>query len=673
MLSTQQYDFYPSICTNQNMTRLQIVEDCIKEISKIIDITNETNENKLNLHVITFNNIAITYSQRKYESSQNFIRRIHLHANDCTDFNKANEAFNELKTYIDSDNVVSLFLSDGRDNYHNRDINYGKLYDYSIGIGEPEEIDGDKLEELGESYIQSSSKNTIEDFLIGNIFSSMQQQYNNVKISLIVPVTCSIESTMEHIITYLDECPETTPDIPFNINMLSETDGIKTDSIIKLTPNITFNTSNDKDVIFVVDISGSMNEIIVERNDSYIPSPDIHDYDVYDFDDNDDFPVALEPQVNIEPEENDNVVRNLLEAFDKEATHIRFTDSNDCYSVFDNDSYPIINNEDTTYKKYEFNNIETMNRYHETNIRITDLVVTDLVTICIEHDDKIYYRTCSYSDFTMDNNIKLYSELIKLENAIKKINNMNKNAVRKDFIRELYAYINNSIDQLFIEIIVDNLDDSDINKHRYKSYKEQIALLFGSISTVAEAGCERYRNNNLDSMERNISTRLCRGITQSQQTCNETLMGHNNSILETEKECIICCSNKRSIVYTCGHCVLCNDCNIYLLFGKKANQPALHSNSLGVYVENTHANKKCPMCRDDIKGFLELKNTELSCKTSGCVMTPTIICRNCDKAIYCKTCWKNQFKTKSKSKKRKRITIDCSCGHTFNKYIEAII
>ena len=85
-------------------------------------------------------------------------------------------------------------------------------------------------------------------------------------------------------------------------------------------------------------------------------------------------------------------------------------------------------------------------------------------------------------------------------------------------------------------------------------------MLYHSIVTVGQAGHNYYNNNDRDLLEKKISTRMCRSLTQTQTQTIE-----NNSVDVAVKECIICCDKTKSVLYTCGHALTCEDCTQYLL------------------------------------------------------------------------------------------------------------
>lgn len=664
MFSQQTYHYY-----DRNKTRLGLVIDSIREIGKLIDIENEKNEELCDLHIIAFNCEAKKYTKKRNQSIDDFLKYINLYPHDTTDYTDANKKFKKLKDKI-TNKTISLFLSDG---YDNSDNNYDCLYDYSIGIGTETTVDDYHLKTIANKYVCSNDSSIIEDVMIGSIFSDMQQQYNDVKISLIVPEYCDVLTLEKYNITYVNECPVTTQNIPFTINMIKNDDT----NIINIKPEFIYDINEDKDIIFVVDISGSMDQRVEQKSHFTIPSPDIHDYTVLtqveDYDVTDDDTNIVDIANNSLNEDENNIIQTLQSQFTNE--QVLDIDTT-ITSVFDDDTqYSNLNRDiEYTYKKYNFDTIQTMNKFDENNFIINNIESTDLVSICIEVNGKTYYKTCMYSDFIHDDNVIVYNEMVKLRYATNKILDMNKNALRKEFIKELYTYINNTVKRKRFKDLLEVFDGNDTIKHTISTLEEQINILYASITTIGELGCDRYRNNNIETMERNISTRICRGITQSQQTVDTDIIEKNSSALDIEKECIMCCSNKRSIIYTCGHCVMCSDCNVYLLFDKMANKPALQQGFFNTHIRSEHDNKTCPICRDDIKGFLEIKNSDFTCMTDGCIMTPTIICRTCLQPIYCKTCWKNTVKklSGSTSKKRKRITIPCKCGENINKYIEAI-
>ena len=570
-------------------TKMTIVENLIKQLSNTIQTANDKGSD-IDLHVIKFNTESRTYSKHKNESTDTFINRINFYPHDLTDFISASDTYNRLRENLDN-NIVSLFLSDGFDNI-NRVRQLKKQYDYALGIGTDFTVDEEVLAKISNKYYISNKKNEIEDIIIDNIFTDVNLCNKNVNISITVPVTCKLLSDNLSYF-YTNNLPtHAKGQMPFLINFYKNT---KNDNnILTINPVIEHERVEKLNVVFVVDESGSMADEMCEDIEYELPSP----------------------HINVE-----NIEHNT--------------------SVFDSEE---IKNNDYKYITYTFNTIEHMNKYYQFNAVLQNC---DKIVVQITTEDKSF---CRHLKRTSPIKTILYDEIAKLEMAINKITNMEKNGKRRDYILELYNYIDNEDykDKIFTNVLLYHEQNSYEN-NKLEVLMAHIKSLYNSLLTLGDLGHKHYLNRGFN-LERMVNKKICKSL--SAPSIPSAL----------DKDCMLCCDKPRSIVLNCGHMITCKDCILQFLFGEFVSESALHNEI------NDFDHKKCPMCREVITGYYEINNADNKCITKDCNMTPTIICCKCKEPIYCKCCWENKLQ----SKKRKR-NLYCKCGHIFEKYVEALV
>ena len=644
------------------ISKCKMIEDVVEQIAETIDIENTTGSN-IRLHVIKFNIEAYVHSKPTTLSSKDFIKLLNLYPHDCTDFMRAKRCFQELVTTFQS-RYKSLFLSDGmhnatggmRNSINNGTPDFSKTYDYTVGVGNDSDVDVDNLTSLGHNYFQSTNKNDIENFIIGNIFSDVNTSHETMRVSIYVPSYVAIDSALPITHNLCNILPSDIGTLPVECN-LSKT---QNDNLgISIKPVFTHQTVEDLDVVLIVDESGSMHDQIHNETGFDVPIPDTSNTNpLHDLTSSAILATSNITSDAISDTSVDNLLTSLTQVLEQRLHDIHTTDTS---SVFDKD-------EDRTnygrkYVKYTFPDAYKVDKYYRLHTILSNCSNTDLFTIEIEINNVITRKTFYISNEFFDV-MSVCEELITIEKAINKIIDMEHSSQRKNYIRELYAYVNNSAYKVNMNDMLETYYSSiDAEVHKYNILIQHIDMLYNSIMTVGERGHEMYNNHNLGSLQREISTRICRQISQTQQS--QTNTGTNNiRLLEAEKDCMICYSKPKSIIYNCGHMVACKDCTMALLYENQVNDPALYSNV------NNFPRRLCPTCRQTITGYVELEITNFTCCTSGCVMPPTIICCECKDLIYCKSCWHKVIRDASKKKKRKRL--ECKCGNNITKYIEAI-
>lgn len=601
------------------ISKCKMIEEIIEQIAKVIEIENMSKSN-IRLHVIKFNMVAYLHSKNANESSKEFIEMLNLCPDDCTDFMCAKICFQELVSTFQS-RYISLFLSDGIHNAINTNVDFSKTYDYTVGIGDDSDLDIDNLKSLGNNYFQSIKKNDIENFIIGNIFSDINTTYEDMRISIYVPSYITIDSATSIVHELCDVIPTDINTIPINYT-LSKTQN--NNLSITIQPHFEHQTIENLDVVLIVDESASMDNEIYDETNIKMPIPD-------------------------------NIVQALETSTIEQQTYDIYT--TDTSSVFDEDEDVI--NYGNKYVKYTFPVLHKVDKFYRLNTLLLNCCDTDKFVIEIEINGVVSRKTIVIENEDIDN-INICEELIIIEKAINKINNMDFSLQRRHYIRELYGYVNNKIYKENINTIIENFYmPSDPDVHKYILLIQHIEMLYNSIMTVGERGHEMYNNVNLDSLQHEISTRICRQITQTQ---SDTVTNSVQTVLE--KDCIICYTKQKSIVYNCGHMVACKDCTMTMMYGDQANDSALY-NDINDFPESL-----CPVCRQTITGYMELNITDFKCCVSGCILSPTIICCECKDLIYCKSCWNKEIRNASNKKKRKRL--ECKCGNNITKYIETI-
>ena len=652
-----------------HIDKCSMVRDIVQNIGQLIEIENKKNTGYIQLHIITFCSEANHYKKNKDENIDDFIVRADILPSDTTDFIEANECFEEVVSTLPN-NVTSLFLSDGR--HRNDDVIFTQLYDYTIGIGDFFDVDTAALEILGKECYVSDIQKDVEDIIIGSIFTDVCKCYEDVKISVIVPNSSSLFTTLEHKQKFTNDL--FTDDLPVTNEFKFETIASEHGASIIISSNINYKNAVDKDIILSIDKSGSMSDYIYQNplnNRSYdIPSPDIRDYNtqviIEEVEESDDEVEESDDEVEeSDDEESDSKVevsQDISSFKDLASEHVHNVDDEYADSVFDR----FLSIDDYKYIQYDFENISLMDRYFQDCMTFDDLEDDEKIYIKISNGDNHTINVFTKSDFIVTNKQIVYKDLTYLSFAIEKIGKLEKCKLRSDYIHELYSHITNTTWHTTISEIIDNdFDSDDIMVHKYAVVIDHINMLYHSIVTVGQAGHNYYNNNDRDLLEKKISTRMCRSLTQTQTQPTE-----NNSVDVAVKECIICCDKTKSVLYTCGHALTCEDCTQYLLFGPSANKPALN----GSRIYDRAYDKKCPACRAEISGYVVLDTTNFACKSEGCIMTPTIICTECLEPVFCRSCFNKELRqsTKTRTMKRKRIGIMCNKGHVFENYIEAI-
>lgn len=631
-------------------TKCDMLKEIIEQIACLIEDENYQGST-IRLHVITFNVYAHTYSKNDTPYKQ-FIEEINLYPSDCTDFRCARKKYDKLAQTFTSDNI-SLFLSDGKHNSGDRNLVLDQPYDYTVGVGDDLDLDVDNLQGLGKEYFQSTNKTDIENFIIGSIFSGVQSCFNNVSISIYVPSYVELDTNDEMEYTLHSYLPKDEGTMSFTVNFSRSNDTVG----LSIAPIFIHNVVENLDVTLIVDESASMDERIHSEARISIPSPDICNYEQQNC--SVQSPESQSSDIRIMEEEN--AMRN--DEFNTNIDQVMYNHISDVYtdvaqSVFDTE--PENNSYGRRYVKYTFN-IDKMDRYYKLFTVLNNTTSGTNVVIEIDNNDVITRKKYNIGT-TMMYTIRACEEIVKIERAINKIVNMEKCKLRKEYIRELYAYISNEEYKDDMESELRICCDMT-EKHKYNTLISHVNMLYDSIMTVGERGHEYYNGNNLGSLQREVSTRICRELTQSQQSQSEAITV-NDKAIEVEKDCIICYDHPKSIIYNCGHMVNCKSCAMRLLFEDFVDKPAIYNTI------QSFPYRHCPLCKEKITGYVELQNNDFNCCISGCVMPPTIICCKCKKLIYCKSCWNNKIRKVNRSKKRKRIV--CTCGEDMEKYIEAI-
>lgn len=653
-------------------SKCEMIENIVEQIAETIEIENVTGSN-IRLHVIKFNDEACTFSKNPLISSKEFMRILNLRPHDCTDFMSAKEHFDRLIATFQS-RYVSLFLSDGMHNAHNHEdhesLEFEKTYDYTVGVGDDLDVDSDTLTKLGNEYFQSTNKFDIENFIIGNIFSDINTCHETMQVSIYVPSYITVDSAIER---EHNLCSSLPPDIG---HMPVQCDFSKTENNnlgITITPIFIHEIVDDLDVVLLVDESGSMQDNIYDNTGINIPVPDIGNSPVANSHPVQDLissaiseaTVAeniLETVQTTNTSESDDETREMLTSL-TQVLEQRLNDIHveDTISVFDNEED--YTNYGRKFVKYTFSQADKVDKYYRLHALLENCSNTDSFAIEIKINDTIYRKTFYISNEFFDN-MNVCEELIIIEKAINKIVNSERTSLRRNYIRELYSYVNNLTYVNSMENMLETFYNSiDTEVHKFKILRTHIDMLYNSIMTVGELGHEIYNNHNLGSLQREISTRICRQLSQSQQS-DPSANIVNSRADNVEKDCIICYSKPKTIIYNCGHLVSCKDCTMSLLYGNQVNDSALYNDI------NNFRPKLCPTCRQTITGYVELNISSFTCCTAGCVMPPTIVCCDCKDIIYCKSCWNTNIRSAYKKKKRKRL--ECKCGASITKYIEAI-
>lgn len=679
MQSIVSNESYSNFIIDDEISRMDLVSDTIKQLFDFIQYLNEQNtdnEFDTKVHIITFNLQSYTY-----DDIQHFNPKI-FEPYDGTDFKAPIQAFNFLKQTLRPDtNIISMFLTDG---FHNSRYPFSneKMYNYAIGISENQDANS-LLNKIADKVYIKNDKKDLEETLISSIFTKMQSNIS-VKISLIIPLHIIIKTSLKYKKTFLKSYDKNiTPD---NIPVLLSLNKKDSTTLLNIKQQIINTTNQNTDVIFVVDISGSMNNTIYDTSIPTLPNSNV----TIDTDYDNSIILSDEEEINNDEEEindnnnneeNDNsIIRNLLSSFiDADNTCTFNIQETDIPSVFDKIESDNNSSLDTMCKLELL--IDQLDKYSSYNILFENITTSDEIFIEIEYNDSIYVQSYNLANCESHKDlINFKSELIIIDNALKTIFNLTQSYIglKSIYIRELYSYINNTIHKSNICILILTLKTQYpnlIEYHVYDSIIMQINMLYGTICTVKEFNYPRLFINN-DLLEREISTRVCRGLTQSNQTQSEPLEIANKESITLNKECILCCDNNREIIYNCGHIVACETCTQYLLYENDTDKPIIDRDRHGTYARDAPEKKSCPVCRQKITGCIKISTTDFQCSTDGCIMMPSIICCDCKSPTYCETCWSTHIKeTNNATKKGKRKhtnDIICKCGTVMEKYIKAL-
>jgi len=640
-----------------NISRISIVRKALREIIKLVELKNSTGSS-INLSIITFNDSATVYTMDsrleldsknfKHVVCSSFFNKLDIHPNGETNFISAIEAFEYVKT----PNTISVFLSDGEHSGNRNDIldaKFSKQITYSVGVGS--DNDSELLKWIGTNFLIGSNQKEIEEILIGSIFSSLNQIDSGIQVDIIVPSQIKLSSevcTHQSPLNSMD-VSSLEKDTIFEIDILASGEN----NILNIKPNSRISCApvENMDLAFIIDISGSMDQFISNRQ--------LNDFLEIDLKNQDEDPF------NLQDLDIDDTVKNLpLDSVFNSNNHSQ--ESEEIHSSpYTKYTFTIDKLEQFSDFKFEFKSMDSnLKSLEQIQIIITDQSNKKSGIIGLKTTSAEY--------------IWIINQNILLINALKKISMCVSESVKKEYIRELNSWISSpEYNQKVLDI---EATDSQQSQEYIKlsSIISQIKCLYKSIQTFGDLHFNYMRQFSMGDLARDISTQTCRTLTQQTSVRIVSNMTQNDGCLESSEDntiCCICMGAPRQVLFSCSHIVTCIDCYKKISVGVNNVDRCIGSESISTLNIDTNftygicPDNKCPVCRQEITSIRELNLTlGYKCKTTGCNSMPVIIDANCLSPVYCEPCWSSLIRKRKYSKTDIECYCETTCGIT--KYIK---
>lgn len=501
-----------------NKSRISLVEESLLTIAGFIDFENNKGS-AIQMHVIMFNHSAQIYHQDN-KTAIEFIKSLSFDANGSTNFKPPNDLYKDLYDEITlrGEEISSMFISDGHStSVESMDFESIKPYDFSLGIGQGHEVDMKTLQLLSNNSSRQTISSKIEMDIIQKMFDNLTVCYKDVTIDVYIPPGLTFSSSMDHKISVEEPPP---PIINSSDKILSFRSFILGDlRVLNVKPILQKKTSN-KHVVFVVDISTSMNSTVYTSEDNII----------CDF---------------------DNSI--LLNQSDSETTSKSgfqtVSGTTEFNSVFTD------NTDITTWRKYRFEIFEISQFYNEYMMGPSSYTP---VTIVVTHNERSWQHILSAS--SVNSMVPLFHHMTKCSVALNTI----VKSKNKNHIRELYVMAKNKITYDNMVNLVNTVSNKNALHHKFYIMMKQIDEMYMN-TYIGDS------DFNIPNSIRQVSLNQCRQISASIQNTQQTFSNSQYDALEMNnnlnlnidniKICINCNYNFRQVVYSCGHLLICNGCN----------------------------------------------------------------------------------------------------------------
>lgn len=499
---------FDSIQTHKKQSKINLVKESLQSIAGFIDSENSKGSH-ITMHVITFNESAKVYHQNNISACE-FINNISFHSIGSTDFNPPNTQYKKLVSSLLNNNetITSMFISDGNSTY-DLDMEGLYFYDYSIGIGSECQVNMPILKSISHDTIRHTTSEMVETVIIQKMFDDINTCYKDVVIEIFLPPQTHINTSLKYTVIQCDNpISDSLPTcVDFDKQILNFKSLFDRDlNVIEITPKIIKKTIK-KNVIFIVDISDSMNEYIENDN-------------------------------NFKYEKEDIVVNE---------TFIQSVESIDnLESVFD---------------------IETINHWKKYTITIPNIGNTFCEYINVINKSMPIFSQVKYNSFTInhswsvcltDKKVKLYHSITQYTAALNRIEQCNNNILKKQFIEELYVVSKNTNTQKVLNDLIKLIPTNSTIHHVFFLLMSKIDKLYGIKNIMPMA-----------SISQTLSVNMCKEISQSQYIESNISLSQKEAIdtnnilhmsLNDKNKCIICQDNNRQVVYGCGHIITCTEC-----------------------------------------------------------------------------------------------------------------
>lgn len=523
------------------------------------------------LIIVPFNNCTEIYSTIKFTDAEHYVpfeqmkqiieEKLTPDGNtDFTAINNTNVKLDEyLAPYNDKIQVIKYIMSDGCHNNKSTRASLFELsahtYDYSLGIGK----DGKKFDEELLRHMGKTFVNGNDGSLIEESIIGDTFNYTNMVATnlQISIITDAVNIGCSHDIIKKE---------PFvNIIEFDETSDFNVDATIDSTNQctaikLTRITNVDKKIIFIfyVDVSGSMGELI-------------------NFTSNDE-----KSSVNIETS----------------------TDEIDIESIIEIDPNKFNKEKNTMCYKYT---LEIIPKFNIATELFAIMSSVNQIAIELSYTDSNNNQITKYIKPTFNNKINkidldLMSKCCHLRDKLREL----LNASDKDRIS-----IAKNLNELvrcpkYNRIISDQTNLSPVK-----------ASLFSIVENIKKITFGQSVNNTMNT----ISDRINRTINCTQSRAYSTRLSSPSTITNIDNMllCTICKYMQREVIYNCGHCILCKNCD--------------------------EQNKKCPICIGLTQNvrllMLHDVNNSVRCNEEGCDNVASYVSNDCGHLTYCRCCITN--------------------------------
>jgi len=691
------------------LSKASVIRKALRQIIEYCEQIQQTGV-EINITILLWNTKAKMWSTHNLEilleiSEFSYIEKISdmpavIKPDGGTDFLCAIKAF---KCIPEAENTISILLSDGRNGRTTNEIKNptnenARLFDYGIGIGSASQVDNDLLHFLSKNTELLNDPDDLSDFILSSAFDHINIIGKmDISFAIIVQGNAVLTGIPFNCMQDVPECTELSPILVASV---------KNNKFIKIkVKDHEITATKPVDIIFAIDCSGSMNDVITKKEESVMLATEDSIFVIDDIE-NAKSVSFLEEEVETIPES------------------------------------PLL------CKRYE-NKLEKITKKYEKQIFVSGWLPETKIFLevkCVLEDGS---ETVTISEITDHIEIsefeeKLLNEIKKIDNGFNKLFKLEEISDKKTLIMEMHEYITS---QEFCEKILEIEENCDLLSAEY-IYLTTILLQIKNLFAASKSQADLYyaEMNFAPSLQRQISSQTCRQATGSMSRAS-THLEYSEATIPT---CILCQNpdKKRNVLFSCGHICACVECSKISLYGIEAYmQPALGGGggggvavafdaggdeggavvafnvgdggeggaavdfdggdggdggpggaavdfnaadelafadavlpplpNLQIYHgvplmrQHKNINKGCPVCRAHVTSLFELnveERIDYKCSIETCSNNAVIISTECKHLIFCESC----FNKKIRDKKNNGTPVICYCGVQIKHYAKGI-